>query len=225
MSIRTSVLCCLLAGFTCACKDTDTGTLRKWHDHDSGTERDSGTADAEVEGDASVADSIERLVGTVSESDIRVAAVVENDRARLFFCGGPSSFATSTRWIVADLGRDGKFEFDDSGWAVQGTLNRGGLSGSVEQNAEKRSFSAVRVAAGTIAGLYEGATDCGRVGLIVSQPDRDSDPQGQGACVGEGHAPEQVNPILPVSLEDGEIQVKIGEVEVSVREAAPAPAN
>lgn len=223
---RTAVLCCLIASFTCACKDTDNGTLRRWHDRDSGTrERDSGTSDAEVDADgAAVVASIQRLVGTVSESDVRVAAVVEDDRARLFFCGGPSSYATSTRWIVADVGEDGKIEFDDAGWVVHGTLNRGGLSGTVEQNDEKRSFSAVRVAPGTIAGLYEGTSDCGRVGLIVSQPDRDSDPQGQGACVGEGHPPEQVNPILPVSLEDGEIPVKIGDVEASVHEAAPAPA-
>ncbi len=226
MSIRTSVLCCLIAGFACACKDQDNGTLRRWHDPDGGTRRDSGATDAEVEnGDAAVTESIERLVGTVSESDVRVAAVIENDRARLFFCGGPSSYATSTRWIVVDLGDDGKFTFDDSGWTVQGTLSRGGLSGSVEQNAEKRTFSTVRVAPGTIAGLYEGTADCGRVGLIVSQPDRESDPQGQGACVGEGHAPEQVNPILPVSLKEGEIQVKVGDAETSVHEAAPAPAK
>jgi hypothetical protein len=228
MSLRTSVLCCVITGFVCACKDTDNGTLRRWHDLDAGTRRDSGAriADAEVEGaDATVAESIERLVGTVSESDIRVAAVIEGDRARLFFCGGPTSYATSTRWIVTDIGDDGKFEFDDSGWVVHGTLNRGGLSGSVEQSAEKRGFSAVRVTSGTIAGLYEGVADCGRVGLIVSQPDREADPQGQGACVGEGHAPEQVNPILPVALQEGAIQVTIGEMEVSVHEAAPAPAK
>jgi hypothetical protein len=104
-------------------------------------------------------------------------------------------------------------------------LTRGGLSGSVEQNDEKHSFSAVRVAPGTIAGLYEGTSDCGRIGLIVSQPDVDSDPHGQGACVGEGHAPEQVNPILPIALVDGMIRVEIGETEASVQEAAPAPAQ
>jgi hypothetical protein len=143
----------------------------------------------------------------------------------LFFCGGPSSYATSTRWIVADLSDDDTFDFDDGGWIVHGTLTRGGLSGSVEQNDENRTFSAVRVASGTIAGLYEGTADCGRVGLIVSQPDRDSDPHGQGACVGEGHPPEQVNPILPVSLKEGEIRVTIGDMEASVHEAAPAPAK
>jgi hypothetical protein len=219
------VLCCLLASFACACKDADTGTLRRWRDRDAGAERDSGASEAGGDGgEALVAASIERLVGTVSESDIRVAAVVEDARARLFFCGGPSSYATSTRWIVADVGEDGEIEFDDAGWVVHGTLNRGGLAGTLEQNDAKRSFSAVRVTADTIAGLYEGTADCGRVGLIVSQPDRDSDPQGQGACVGEGHPPEQVNPILPVSLEDGAIPVKIGDMEASVREAMPASA-
>jgi hypothetical protein len=202
------------------------GTLRRWHDLDAGTKKkDSGARDAEAEaGDAAVEAAIERLVGTVSDSDIRVAAVIEGDRARVFFCGGPTSYETATKWIVTDI-VDEKIEVDDDGWVVHGTLNRGGLSGSVEQNDEKRSFSAVRVASGTIAGLYEGTSDCGRVGVIVSQPDRDSDAHGQGACIGEGHPPEQVNPILPIALDDGEIRVEIGETEASVHEAAPAPAN
>jgi hypothetical protein len=223
MSIRTLTFYCLLAGLACACKDMDTGTLRRWRD-DAGTKKhDSGARDAEAaDGATPIETAIERFVGTVSGSDIRVAAVVESDRARLFFCGGPSSYDTATRWIIAEI-EDDKVEVDDSGWVVHGTLNRGGLSGSVEVNAEKRSFSAVHVAAGTLAGLYEGASDCGRVGLIVSQPDSSSDPQAQGACVGEGHAPEQVNPILPIALEDGAIQVKVGDTEVSVREAAPPP--
>jgi acrylyl-CoA reductase (NADPH) len=60
----------LIAGFACACKDQDNGTLRRWRDRDAGTRHDSGAADAAAEGhDAAVTESIERLVGTVSESE------------------------------------------------------------------------------------------------------------------------------------------------------------
>lgn len=203
-----------------ACKDTDTGSLRRWRGVDASTDESKDAASDSA--DAAIAASILRLVGSVEDSDIRLAAVIENTaRARLFFCGGATSYATATKWIFAPLAADGGFEFDADGWKVHGTLTRAALSGSVEQNDQSRRFSAIEIASGTIAGLYEGAADCGRVGLIVAQPDADADPIGQGACVGDGHAPEQVNPILPVALKDGEIQVKIGETEASVREAAP----
>ena len=43
---------------------------------------------------------------------------------------------------------------------------------------------------------------CGRVGLIVTQPSPDETATAQGACVGPGHLPEQVNPILPIARRD-----------------------
>jgi hypothetical protein len=213
-----------------ACKDADRGTLRRWRhvDASTDTERDAGTADASdadsADAAAALEASVERWVGTVDDSDIRLGAVIENgDRARLFFCGGASTYATATRWISLTLAADGGFEFDDGGWTVRGTRSGVALAGTVQQNGESRRFSALRIATGTIAGLYEGTADCGRVGLIVAQPDSNADPTAQGACVGDGHPPEQVNPILPVSLEDGAIRVKIGELESVVRAAAPAP--
>lgn len=234
MSKYTPVVLSLIATFAAsfigACKDADRGTLRRWRDRDASadTARDAAeTADASEAGTEDAAPleaSIERWVGTVDDSDIRLGAVIENgDRARLFFCGGPSSYATATRWISLPVAADGGLEFDDGGWIVRATRSREALSGTVQQNGESRRFSASKTATGTIAGLYEGTADCGRVGLIVAQPDSSADPTGQGACVGDGHPPEQVNPILPVSLEDGAIRVKIGEMESEVREAALAP--
>jgi hypothetical protein len=219
--VVVSLIAAFGASFIVACKDADRGTLRRYRDIDASkeTERDAEAADA-----AASEASIERLVGAVDDSDIQLGAVIENaDSARLFFCGGATSYATATRWILLPVAADGGFEFDDSGWMVRGTLEHAALSGTVEQNGESRHFSARKIATGTIAGLYEGAADCGRVGLIVTQPDSKADPAGQGACVGDGHPPEQVNPILPVSLDAGAIRVKVGETETSVREAAPAP--
>lgn len=219
------LLACLLAAATLntACKDTDTGTLRRWRDIDAGEKhaRDAET-DAADGSDAPVEAFVEQLVGSVEDSDIRVAAVVEDAlRGRLFFCGGPSSYETSTKWISLALAADGGFDFDADGWNVSGKLTSAALSGTVQQNDQTHRFSALKVAAGTIAGLYDGTSDCGRVGLIVSQADKDADPQGQGACVGEGHPPRQVSPFLPIAVKDGSIAVKIGDVETSVKEAAP----
>jgi hypothetical protein len=227
MPVVLSLIAAFGASFVVACKDADRGTLRRYRDLDAATDNDRDAADASEadSGDAAALESsIERLVGTVDDSDIRLGAVIENGtRARLFFCGGPSSYTTATRWIILPLAADGGFELDDGGWKVHGTRSRAALTGTVEQNGESRRFSALKSANGTIAGLYEGAADCGRVGLIVAQPDSSSDPVAQGACVGDGHPPEQVNPILPVSLESGAIRVKIGEIETDVRAAAPAP--
>jgi hypothetical protein len=224
IAIFAAALAALAA--TTACKDADTGSLRRWRDEDASTDasKDAAASDASDSADAAIEPSILRLVGSVEDSDIRVAAVIENkDRARLFFCGGATSYATSTKWVIVPVAADGGFDFDADGWKVHGSLTRAALSGTVEQNDRSRRFSAIEIASSTIAGLYEGTADCGRVGLIVAQPDDDADPVGQGACVGDGHAPEQVNPILPVALKDGAIQVKIGEMDASVREAAPAP--
>jgi hypothetical protein len=222
-----SLIAALGASCIGACKDADRGTVRRLRERDASTDSDraANAADAsETDSAAALEAPIERLVGTVDDSDIRLGAVIENgDRVRLFFCGGSSSYATATRWLLVPIAAHGGFEFDDGGWTIHGMLSHAALSGTVQQNGESRRFSALEVATGTIAGLYEGAADCGRIGLIVSQPDSNSDPTGQGACVGDGHPPEQVNPILPVSLENGAIHVKIGEIESEVRAAAPAP--
>lgn len=190
--------------------------------------RDAGSRDdtnTDTTRDAAVSDepSIQRWVGTVDDTDVRLGAVIENkSRARLFFCGGPTSYETATRWIIVDVAAAGGFEFDDSGWTVKGKLDGDRLSGSIAQGDAKHDFSATPVAEQTIAGLYEGQAECGRVGLIVTQRDSKATPSGQGACVGGDHPPEQVNPILPIALKEGSIQVKVGNVESSVHAAAPA---
>jgi hypothetical protein len=163
-------------------------------------------------------------VGAVEDSDIRLAVREESDRARVFFCGGPSSYASATRWLVRELAADGGFVIDEDGWQGSGKLSDDEIAGELKLGSEpSRDFSATPVREGTIAGLYEGLSDCGRIGLIVTQASEDDAPTGQGACVGPGHPPEQVNPILPIALDAGEIRVEAGGVESSVRAAGPPP--
>jgi hypothetical protein len=56
--------------------------------------------------------------------------------------------------------------------------------------------------------LWEGQGECGRLGLIVTQASPTTKIQAQGACVGDGHQPEQVNPITPIASENGKVPVE-----------------
>lgn len=201
---------CLIAVSLTAC--TESATLGKVRHLDASTDEDASSP------------ALRYWVGTVDDSDIRLGVAQEPDRARVFFCGGPSSYATSTRWVVTTLAADGGFEFEDDSWRVTGELSDDAIAGKLRLGSdESHDFSASPVRKGTIAGLYEGMADCGRIGLIVSQADRDDEPSGQGACVGMGHPPEQVNPILPIALSGDEIRVEVGGAESSVRPAGPPP--
>jgi hypothetical protein len=195
-----------------ACKDTDNGTLRLARPKDAGTERDASDAST---------DSVERFVGSVEDTDVRVGAVIGEDpeRARIFFCGGPETYATLTQWILVDVAANGDIVFEDDAVSVHAKLTGEKLEGKFEKSGELHDFNAAKVASKTIAGLYEGLSDCGRVGLIVTQASSNDEPEGQGACVSMNHPPEQVNPILPVALSGGEIKVTIGDTEASVSEA------
>jgi len=196
-------------------------------DDADGGERDAGARQVERDAAnpvdaASEADAVTRWVGAVPDSDIRLGAVLEGRRARLFFCGGPSSYATATRWLIAAIDADGEMHAEESGFSVHARLERGALEGEFGvPDQASRPFSAAAIREGTLAGLYEGQAECGRLGLIVTQPTRNAEAEGQGACVGSGHPPEQVNPILPIALDGDEIAVEIGGVQARVHEAAP----
>ncbi len=199
-----------------ACNASDPGGLRAAPDA-------GGDGDGE-ERDASEPELL-RLAGEVEGTDVAVGAVVDRLRqARIFFCGGPTSYETATRWVTAEIDRDGSYAYEGDGWRVRGTIETDRLTGTLERTGEQsRAFRAEAAREGTLAGLYEGEADCGRLGLIVLQPTAAAEAEGQGACVGAGHLPEQVNPILPISLEGGEIRVQVGGAEARVREAAPPP--
>jgi hypothetical protein len=88
-------------------------------------------------------------------------------------------------------------------------LTLGGLIGEVELGDDvTRSVLAEEVEPSTLAGLYEGKADCGRLGLIVTQATKDAAPTAQGACTNtKGKPPQQVKPIAPITSEAGKIRV------------------
>jgi len=114
-----------------------------------------------------------------------------------------------------------------AGWSVVGQVDDTGTSGTVTPaGGPVFSFHALPVAKGTIAGLYEAASPCGKVGLIVAQGSAADEPAGQGACVPAtgGASPEQVNPIRPIErAPDGTIAVVVAGAQLPVHAATAPP--
>jgi hypothetical protein len=131
-----------------------------------------------------------RWVGTVEDSDVRVAALVGRGKARLFFCGGDGDYASFTRWF--DIPFDSEhLEYEDDSWHIHAHLLQG-LAGEVERKGDRaRAFNARQFPPTTHTGLYEGRAACGRIGLIVTQASEQEEPSGQGACTSTDGAAEQ----------------------------------
>jgi hypothetical protein len=190
------------------------------HQADAGRRLDAGSA---AIGDDDAGGSGERrFVGDVADSDSRVAVITGKGKLRLFFCGGPETVAEATHWFNVDVsGSD--VAIDAAPWKVSARIEADGVSGqATRDDGVLRHFSAAPVAKGTLSGLYEGTADCGRLGLIVAQPSPGAPIEAQGACVGEGHVPQQVNPILPVAEAMGQIAVKTPGDETSTSLLQPA---
>jgi hypothetical protein len=186
---------------------------------------DGGPASPEGAGDAGPDERARVFVGALSGSDVKLGAIASAKRARLFFCGGPESYEDMTRWLVVEVDPSSAFALDADGWRIDGTLDPQQLRGQLQRDGEDAAeFAAQRVDADTLAGVYEGMDRCGRVGLIVTQPAPDEPATAQGACVAEGHLPEQVNPILPIALDaDGAIAVELMGERMASLVAAAAP--
>lgn len=168
---------------------------------------DAGHAELDAAEDAAHAHDV--LVGEVEGSDVRVGVLASGDQLRVFLCGGPSSYASATHWVRTALDASGDLRFSSDALQLEGSLADGVLDAELITDDERALVRARAVHADTIAGLYEAQAECGTVGLIVTQDTPDSSPTAQGACVGDGHLPDQVNPIKPISLEQGAIAVEV----------------
>jgi hypothetical protein len=171
--------------------------------------------------------------GSVDGTDVQVALVASAHQTRIYFCGGPSSYTTMTRWFTLDLNSTGATHAQadaSNDWTLDGQLAGSGASGSViVADGTRLAFHATNVSPGTIAGLYEAEAGCGKVGLIVAQESAQAPPSGQGACISSKAVPsvEQVNPIRPLArMADGTIAVLVaGTTETVLVRAAAAPAD
>jgi hypothetical protein len=176
-----------------------------------GDEPDPGSPREPDSGSLEVPDSagVVRWVGAVEETDVRVAVLAGRGKARLYFSGGAESYATATRWFNVEYDGGEHIEFEEDSWRIHAHLTLGGLIAEVQLGDDvTRKLNAAEVEPGTLAGLYEGKADCGRLGLIVTQAAKDTRPTAQGACTNTtGKSLQRVDPIAPITSERGKIRV------------------
>jgi hypothetical protein len=169
--------------------------------------------------------------GKVDGTDAQVAIVATSRHARIYFCGGDTTFPVLTRWFAVDVDPSGASHapLSDAGaWSLDAQLGAADANGAiVVADGTRFTFRATPAGDGTIAGLYEAPAPCGKVGLIVSQSSAQSAPTGQGACIDASSAPsvEQVNPIMPlIRVADGSIRVQVlGATGIVAVRPAAAP--
>lgn len=155
--------------------------------------------------------------GELSSSDAVAGAVVDGDRASVYVCGGPATFATATRWFQGSVEElaDG---LTRDGWIVRATINLRTvgypLVGEVlSPDGDAFDFTLVAAEAGSIANLYS-TLDAGcRTGVVVREiPGQD--PAVQGVWCSDLGEVEQVTPgIAPLVIEDGALTVSVERPE------------
>jgi hypothetical protein len=200
----------VLAALLCSCgADADSEPA---HTNDAGTQAEGQRTDADG--------GVVRYVGEVQDADIRVAILTSATQARLFFCGGETNVASDTHWF--NLSRDGATLQSQQGeFGLNAHIESAAVSGEYRVGTQRYTFTSRKLGSDTLSGLYEGSGDCGRLGLILSQSAAGAEILAQGACVGDGHPPEQVNPILPIASQNGSIPVRApGQEDTLLLEAA-----
>jgi hypothetical protein len=158
-------------------------------------------------------------VGAVDGTDVSVGLVTDGSYTALFFCGGPASYATATKWFrFADSSE--AFTAQAGAWTATGTTTAEGASGTLDRgNGESFTWSAARVPDGSIMGLYESIDANGTAGVVVRS---DTDASGtQGALIDPERAIEQIIPILPLAQTDQGLHVEIDGHDTFVKRATP----
>jgi hypothetical protein len=169
------------------------------------------------------------FVGQVAGTDAQVGIVASSVRARFYFCGGPSSYLTLTRWMPVDFTDASDVTTEVGDLTLEASFHGADAKGTIrDATGTSHLFGATEVAPGTVAGLYDAASPCGKVGLIVSQDSPSAPAAGQGACISaDSQTPsvQQVNPILPLARDaSGAIEVVVdGSDEKAVVRAAAVP--
>jgi hypothetical protein len=175
-------------------------------------------------------DSLRRFVGDVEDSDAQVAVVTDGARARVYFCGGDETLEQSTHWFNIDLTDfNDEVVMTDKDFRLAARFSPTEVTGEVTYDSDgPRAFATALVGASNpLAGLYEGVDDCGRLGLILKQLGAGKILSGQGACIASGQPPKQVNPITPLAVQDGKVEVhapgKDSTLQLKLASLTPQP--
>jgi hypothetical protein len=151
---------------------------------------------------------------TTAGADTVIGAVSDGVDVSFYVCGGPTSFATS-RWILGSAGSNGAIDLSSNGSHVTGNLQSG--SGTIAADGQTALSWTVRLASGTLEGLYQSFDGQCRTGAVVGDFGDGRGLRMQGTwCDAASHF-AQVTPIKnPLTLDPQGIEVSVDP---------PGPAN
>lgn len=149
------------------------------------------------------------LVGEVEGTDVVVSALAGHGEVVFYACGGPTTFATASRWFTGSVAESGVVELEEGGWRVTGDLRRG-TGELVAPDGASARWSARPVAADTLEGLYDATDEGCRTGAVITQPSTSAEPALQGTWCGDGGSIyAQVTPILPIERTASGVPVRV----------------
>jgi hypothetical protein len=175
------------------------------------------------------------FVGEVTDQgqDAVIGAVSDGARVSFYVCGGPSSYATMTKWIQGPVAADGTLDISGGGFRVTGRIGGEGQSplgaGRIQTPAGEAVSWTVRPAVGSLEGLYQTMDGSCRTGAVVGDFGDGLGVRLQGTWCGGGSQYAQVTPIRsPLALEEGEdiaVRVEAADAQALLvsRLVAPLP--
>jgi hypothetical protein len=131
--------------------------------------------------------------------DAAVGVVSDGSKVTLYLCGGPLTYATTTRWFQGELASGGTFTLAASGgFTGSGDLRSG--TGRIVTGAGQTLDWSVRPTKSEEEGLYAAMDGSCRTGAVVGDLDGDGSVRLQGTwCDGLGRF-AQVSPLAPSAM-------------------------
>lgn len=166
-------------------------------------------------------------VGSAPDSDVVVALTYQDGAVRAYVCGGPTTYATHSRWFDGSADEFGRFASSQDGWTIAGELDLTNATGTVFPPAgEPLPFAMRSAEEDTVEGLYA-VVDAGcRTGVVV-QHDAAGELTAQGAwCDDQDHF-AQVTPVTPIERSERgiRIQIDLAPIGEGLRDLYAAPAT
>ena len=167
--------------------------------------------DAQMDAGDLQADPLARIAtGVVTGTDIYVATLYEDDRAMAYFCGGPTTIATHTRWFSGMPAQEGAFDLTHDGWRVEFDASADGATGTLsDPDGEQYTFTTESTEDLSTGGLYMAQLDGCRVGVVVLDDSGLSAIQGSHVCEGAEASAVQVIILSPALSDDGGLEVSV----------------
>lgn len=161
-------------------------------------------------------------VGAATNHDARLGVVRSDQQILAYVCGGPSSYATHSRWFRGPAGTElsaRSLTIESEGWELALELDGDELRATLrDPNAAGETIAFTEnapAAEGTMAGLYSALDRGCRTGVIVFQASADQAPALQGTwCDDSGNFQQVERTISNPALDRSSARMTGFEVEV-----------